>query len=492
MVTQGTVVPEVGTSVVEVPGTGVSSPARPAVSTLEDDTQTEAEPAGGAADVAVQLVTPVAVPVATAAPVAVVAKTQPVVTGLGAARTVHGHGSDRDNAAAAAPVPVVSVAAGPTQAAVAISAQGATAASAGSSAPVSGEGAKPAMTGGSTTHGEAPVHISDAIPEASDNAAQPAADAPATPSVQTEAEAPVIQIKVRRQDDQTSPAPVETVSVPNAGGSAVPSVTVTAASDRSATARNSDGQGATAAPVRDAGPVSDPEASVAVTDDASAVVPTAQALPVAQSTADPVTVAPMTASPVTTPTLPMPELASTAGVAATHVSAAGQIGPALLTLGTASDGTQQMTLRLQPEEMGTVQVRIDRAPDGTSQVNITADNPATLQLITSEQSDLHKALDAAGISATGRTVTFGLTSEGSASGTGSVNPTGITANQTREDTSSGQQSMGGGAMSQGSGGGSGGASRQDGDGGRPAYQPAFELAAGTFSESMDPDTDISE
>src|SRR6185437_290728 len=79
----------------------------------------------------------------------------------------------------------------------------------------------------------------------------------------------------------------------------------------------------------------------------------------------------------------------------------GQIAPALLTLSRNSDGTQQIALRLQPEELGTVEVRIDRAPDGSARVSVTADNPDTLQMLTDAQSDLHKALDAAGIS-TGR------------------------------------------------------------------------------------------
>src|SRR6185437_15821603 len=50
------------------------------------------------------------------------------------------------------------------------------------------------------------------------------------------------------------------------------------------------------------------------------------------------------------------------------------------------------------------------APDGSARVSLTADNPDTLQMLTDAQSDLHKALDAAGIS-TGRTLTFALASD---------------------------------------------------------------------------------
>jgi flagellar hook-length control protein FliK len=193
---------------------------------------------------------------------------------------------------------------------------------------------------------------------------------------------------------------------------------------------------------------------------------------------------------------PTPD-STAATVAAAHVSPAGQIGPALLTLGTGADGTQQLTLRLQPEDLGTVQIRIDRAPDGTSQVNITADEPSTLQTITSEQSELHKALDAAGISAEGRTVTFGLTPQGSAaagSTGGSANLIGFTTNNMHEDASAGQQSMtGGGANAQGSAngssGGAAGDARQEGDGRRSAYQPVFTLPAA--SEQTDQNETIS-
>lgn len=497
MVAQGTVAPMVGMPPVAASAVAVSAPARPEVSAFGNDNQTEAEPVSDVADVAAQ---PASSMTATTVPVAAVVKVPPAAKGSAPAPAVRGRGSDQDHATAAAPMPAVSAAAVSTRAAVAISAQAVTAASAGSPAPVPGDSAKAAVTGGPAMHGDAQVHIPEAIPEASASAAQPAENAPAASSVQTEAEVPVIQVKVQRQDDQTSSAPAETVTVADAGGSPIQSARA-APSDPSTTARNNDSQGAAEAPAQDTGPVSDPGTS---DPGAAAVVSAAQALPVAQGTADPVTTAagmaaPGTAVPVTTP--PMPELASTA---AAHVSAAGQIGPALLTLGTAADGTQQMTLRLQPEEMGTVQVRIDRAPDGTSQVNITADNPSTLRLLTSEQSDLHKALDAAGISAAGRTVTFGLTPEGTAAFTGSANgsaggsgnPVEMAANRAREDTSAGQQSMGGGAMSQGSSGGASGGSsgtaRQDGEGGRSVYQPVFEVTAGTLSESMDPDTDISD
>ena len=53
-----------------------------------------------------------------------------------------------------------------------------------------------------------------------------------------------------------------------------------------------------------------------------------------------------------------------------------------------------------------MQIRIDRPADGTAHVAVTADNPETLQLLRSEQAELHRTLDHAGVPAEGRTLTF--------------------------------------------------------------------------------------
>jgi hypothetical protein len=53
-----------------------------------------------------------------------------------------------------------------------------------------------------------------------------------------------------------------------------------------------------------------------------------------------------------------------------------------------------------------VQVRIAQAVSGTTQIDITAENPATLLALQRDQPQLHRTLDEAGIPAAGRTVTF--------------------------------------------------------------------------------------
>jgi flagellar hook-length control protein FliK len=101
--------------------------------------------------------------------------------------------------------------------------------------------------------------------------------------------------------------------------------------------------------------------------------------------------APVRATPVT-PAAPTPPAA--------------QIAPALLSLGQAADGSQQMTLRLHPAELGVVQVQIGRTATGSAHVEITVEKTATLQALLEDQPQLHRALDDAGVPAAGRTVTF--------------------------------------------------------------------------------------
>jgi hypothetical protein len=83
-----------------------------------------------------------------------------------------------------------------------------------------------------------------------------------------------------------------------------------------------------------------------------------------------------------------------------------QIGPALVTLAKTADGAQQITVRLHPAELGMVQVRIERAVSGLTQIDITADRPETLLALQRDQPALHRTLDHAGVPSAGRTVSF--------------------------------------------------------------------------------------
>jgi flagellar hook-length control protein FliK len=112
--------------------------------------------------------------------------------------------------------------------------------------------------------------------------------------------------------------------------------------------------------------------------------------------------------------------------AAAHASPASQMAPALLNLTTSSTGTQRMTLRLEPEELGTVQVRIDRPADAPAHVDISVSRPETLTLMLRDQTQLQHTLDQAGVPAEGRTISVHLTGQDadrlSRQGGGSGNP----------------------------------------------------------------------
>jgi len=83
----------------------------------------------------------------------------------------------------------------------------------------------------------------------------------------------------------------------------------------------------------------------------------------------------------------------------------------LMTLATPSTGTQRLTLRLEPAELGTVQVRIDRPADAPAHVDIGVSRPETLTLMLRDQAQLQHTLDQAGVPAEGRTLSFHLTGQ---------------------------------------------------------------------------------
>ena len=83
-----------------------------------------------------------------------------------------------------------------------------------------------------------------------------------------------------------------------------------------------------------------------------------------------------------------------------------QLAPAIVSLGHAPDGTQRLTMRLEPPELGQVQVRIERPPDAPARVEITVERTETLNLLLHDQPQLQRALDQAGVPNDGRSVTF--------------------------------------------------------------------------------------
>jgi hypothetical protein len=159
--------------------------------------------------------------------------------------------------------------------------------------------------------------------------------------------------------------------------------TMTSATRRSAAAATGD----PASPVPDA-----PTTAYAPPHDPSPAQAVAQLLPMATTSPLPATASDQTASPQATSAQP--------------ASPAAQIAPALVRIAHASDGTQHLTVRLQPPELGQVQVRIDRPQEAPARVEITVEKQETLTLLLRDQPQLQRALDQAGVPPEGRSVTF--------------------------------------------------------------------------------------
>jgi hypothetical protein len=106
----------------------------------------------------------------------------------------------------------------------------------------------------------------------------------------------------------------------------------------------------------------------------------------------------------TTPSAAAPPTSATAAPA--PASPVAQVAPALVALGHTSDGTQHITMRLQPPELGQVQIRIERPADAPARVEITVSRSETLTLLLRDQPQLQRALDQAGVPPEGRSIAF--------------------------------------------------------------------------------------
>lgn len=172
-------------------------------------------------------------------------------------------------------------------------------------------------------------------------------------------------------------------------------------------------------------------------------------------------------SSVASPATPHPEVSGTlAGPAApaaptpAAAPAAAQLGPALVAVARPGGG-QNITVRLDPAELGRVQIRIERRKDGPTRVTLTAERSQTLDLLVRDQTQLHRALDQAGLPTEGRSVVFRLAETASGSPPGGTTLPASAAFAQPPHT----QSPPGGAGSAGfgdAGAGSGGFSPRDG------------------------------
>jgi flagellar hook-length control protein FliK len=71
-----------------------------------------------------------------------------------------------------------------------------------------------------------------------------------------------------------------------------------------------------------------------------------------------------------------------------------------------------VTIQLRPEELGRIEIKLEMSQDGKVRAAITADNPATLELLQRDARGLERALQDAGLRADASNLEFNLRGEG--------------------------------------------------------------------------------
>jgi hypothetical protein len=146
-------------------------------------------------------------------------------------------------------------------------------------------------------------------------------------------------------------------------------------------------------------PTHDRAAPATAALDAAALTTTASADPVA-SPVLPTDAPPAMAMPVSAPAASVTPPSGTA-----PSPPAQQVAQAVVHLAASPSGSQ-ITVQLNPESLGRVQVQIDRTSAGLAHITLTADRPETLALLQGDQRQLDAALTRSGLAELGRTFAF--------------------------------------------------------------------------------------
>lgn len=77
----------------------------------------------------------------------------------------------------------------------------------------------------------------------------------------------------------------------------------------------------------------------------------------------------------------------------------------------AKAGLDRVTIQLRPEELGRIEIKLEMTEEGNVRAHVTADNPATLELLQREARGLERALQDAGLRAEASDLEFNLRSE---------------------------------------------------------------------------------
>ena len=138
--------------------------------------------------------------------------------------------------------------------------------------------------------------------------------------------------------------------------------------------------------------------------------PSVQEVPVAPI--DALTLLPATALPLSPPITPgitpgddiQPPAPIRAPMPAAPVIA--QVAPAIVTLFRFGEGAHRVTLRLEPETLGRVDISIERTAEAPARIVVTAERPETLALLQHDRPRLEQALDRAGLTIDAASVQF--------------------------------------------------------------------------------------
>ena len=83
-----------------------------------------------------------------------------------------------------------------------------------------------------------------------------------------------------------------------------------------------------------------------------------------------------------------------------------QLAPVLISIARDPSGERHMTLQIQPEALGHLQIQIDHTPGSSLRVQIIVERPETLALLQRDTPQLLRALDQAGVLRDGMTFNF--------------------------------------------------------------------------------------
>ncbi len=132
--------------------------------------------------------------------------------------------------------------------------------------------------------------------------------------------------------------------------------------------------------------------------------------------AQPVSMAPLLVPPALPATAPTTRASPAQDSPASARAPVAQVAPVLLSLARSSGGTQHLTIRLDPPELGVVQIRMQQSADAPARIEISVQRPETLDLMLRDQPSLQHTLDQAGVPVEGRHLVFQLDPQGQPDG----------------------------------------------------------------------------